>query len=215
MIEDINYNTLQEEWSKELDFNDLYKEKPGDIIYTLDVIYREEKAFVGCDILSYPDNIIATEQYVLEVKGKYTPGYFSFYEGPILLDAIALAKEQFPKPQLVIVDGHGLAHPRKFGLACYVGLKLNLPTIGFAKKSLLPYSGFLGENKGSLLPIKLVKEKVGTVLRTQTGVKPIFISVGNKIDLKTSIKIAKELTGNYRIPENIRRADQMSRKVLS
>lgn len=206
------YNALQSALAKQLDFSpaSLYKPKRDDTIVTIDVLYENENAHVGIDITAWPHQHLKTLTYQTKVSGQYISGYFSFYEGPVIIETLNWLQDF--SPALIIVDGHGLAHPRKFGLACYVGVQTGLPVIGLAKKNLLHY------NAEGLSPKRYVehgfydgKEKIGVVIRLQENKAPVFISPGNKISLETSIQVIKQLTTSFKFPDNMRRADQASR----
>lgn len=210
-------NDQQESLKNLLDFSaaNLYAPESGDLILTLDVFYKNEKAYVGIDITRYPNTPVHTEQYITTVTGTYTPGYFSFYEGPVLLDAIRYLSGKQIKPDLVIVDGHGLAHPRQFGLACYIGVHTGLPVIGIAKESLLPFDkGMLGNEKYALQYLIVNEAIAGAAIRLQELINPVFISAGNRILLDTAIAVIKTLTSVYKNPDNMRRADAASRTLL-
>jgi deoxyribonuclease V len=200
----------------QLDFSEAnsYTPKPGDRIYTIDVRYLDNgQAQVGVDIVLYPDEVLPAEiVYVPATGNPYVPGYFSFYEGPVVLAALQKLAEKYAAPDLVIVDGHGLAHRRKFGLACYIGAKTGLPTIGIAKKSLLPFSrNVLGNERFASHAFVLDNETVGVAIRLQEGINPVFVSAGNRISLEAAIDVIKGFTQKYRLPENLRRADAASR----
>jgi deoxyribonuclease V len=207
-------NALQEKLALQLDFSpaSLYSPKRGDIIITIDVLYHENIATAGIDITAWPHSPIKTLTHRLPVSGQYIPGYFSFYEGPVIVETLDWLKRQQIIPQLVIVDGHGLAHPRKFGLACYIGVQMDLPVIGIAKKNLLPYNA-KGMNGKKYVQEGFYdgKQKIGVAMRLQEDKAPVFISAGNKISLETSISVIRHLTTSYKFPDNIRRADQASR----
>jgi deoxyribonuclease V len=210
-------NDQQESLKNLLDFSavNLYAPKPGDLILTLDVLYKNEKAFVGIDITRFPNTPVHTEQYITTVNGTYTPGYFSFYEGPVLLDAIQYLAGKQITPDMVIVDGHGLAHPRQFGLACYIGVHTGLPVIGIAKESLLPFDkNTLGNEKYALHYFAMNQETVGAAIRLQENINPVFISPGNRITPDTAIAVIKTLSSAYKNPDNMRRADAASRIVV-
>lgn len=208
------YNALQETLARQLDFSpaSLYKPKRDDVIVTIDVLYTDKNANVGIDITAYPHQPVQTLSYQANVSGQYIPGYFSFYEGPVIIETIAWLLQQNISPALLIVDGHGLAHPRRFGLACYVGVKTGLPAIGIAKKNLLPYNAEgLNKKKHVQHGFYHEKEKIGVAIRLQEDKAPVFISPGNKISLETAIAVIKQLTTTFKFPDNIRRADQASR----
>jgi deoxyribonuclease V len=133
----------------------------------------------------------------------YIPGLLSFRESPAVLDAFAQVKS---KPDAVMLDGQGYAHPRRFGLACHIGLCLDLPCIGCAKSVLV---GTYREPKlraGSLAPLMDRDEVVGQVVRTKTGVKPVYVTVGHKIDLASAVRVVLQTCRGYRIPEPTRQA---------
>lgn len=206
----------QDALRRQLDFStaDSYVPKTGDRIYTIDVRYLENgQAQVGIDVVLYPDEVLPAEIVFVPATGNpYVPGYFSFYEGPVVLAALQQLAGKYPAPDLVIVDGHGLAHPRKFGLACYVGAKTGLPMIGIAKKNLLPFDrNALPKGRYATYPFIVDGETTGVAIRLQEGINPVFISPGNRIDLDTAIGIIQTFTKSYRLPENLRRADQASR----
>lgn len=207
----------QDALRRQLDFStaNSYVPKAGDRIYTIDVRYLENRqAQVGVDIVRYPDEVLPAEVVFVPATGNpYVPGYFSFYEGPVVLAALQQLAEKYPEPDLVIVDGHGLAHPRRFGLACYVGAKTGLPVIGIAKKNLLPFDrSTLPQERGATQPFIIDGETTGIAIRLQEGINPVFISPGNRVALETAVAVIRTFTKSYRLPENLRRADQASRR---
>ncbi|NJN78379.1 MAG: endonuclease V [Saprospiraceae bacterium] len=120
----------------------------------MDIQYEQNIGYVAIDILKYPDTLMGIYTHKTSVTNDYEPGFFSFREGPPLLDAInSITKTYDILPNLLIIDGHGIAHPRKFGVASYLGVYTNLPSIGVAKNTLLKYEGELGNERGSILPI--------------------------------------------------------------
>ncbi len=187
--------------------------KSDDLIFTLDVQYQENIAFTALDICTLEGKQVGVFSQKFEPKIDYFPSFFGFREAPILIQMIEYVSEKYDfQPQLIITDGHGTAHPRRFGIACHVGVNLNVPTIGIAKKTLLKYQGDLSSERGSTLPIFLENQEVGKVLRSQNGINPIFVSSGHLVNLANAIKIALILTPNYRLPEPIRRADHEARQ---
>ena len=209
-------NALQQQLAEQLDFSpaSLYKPKRDDLIVTIDVLYSNDKAVAGIDITGWPHQHIKTLTYQAKVSGQYIPGYFSFYEGPVIIETLAWLKAQNIIPALLVVDGHGLAHPRYFGLACYVGVITSLPVIGIAKKNLLPYNAQgLGKKRYVEHGFYKQKEKIGVAIRLQEDKAPVFISPGNRISLETALAVIKQLTTDFKFPDNIRRADQASRST--
>lgn len=184
----------------------------GQNIMALDVQYHGDLAYVAATMQTWPEPEIKTWVGYSLVKLSYQAGLFCFREGPILYNFIQhLAQKAYPFPDWIVVDGHGIAHPRRFGVASFVGLALNLPTIGCAKRSLLSFSGSPDKKQGSTLDILLKKETVGYALRTQEDVKPIFVSPGHLIDLESSKDTILSLGGEFRIPDLLRLADQAAR----
>jgi len=206
----------QAQLKQQLNFVDSnYIPAVGDRIYTIDVRYLDEQhAQVGIDVVIYPDQVLPAEIVYVPATGiTYIPGYFSFYEGPVILAALEQLAEKHPSPNLIIVDGHGLAHPRSFGLACYVGALTGLPTIGIAKKNLLPFDrSTLAKEQYAQSVFHIGEQPVGVAIRLQTAINPVFISPGNRISLETAVTLIQEFTSTYKLPDNLRRADQASRK---
>ncbi|WIM97373.1 deoxyribonuclease V [Actinoplanes oblitus] len=149
------------------------------------------------------------------VRGKpafpYVPGLFAFREVPALLDALG---KLTVRPEVLICDGHGLAHPRRFGLAAHLGVLTGLPSFGVGKTRLVGEWAPVGETRGSRSALVDGGEPVGAVLRTQTGVKPVFVSVGHRIDLDTACALTLRLAPRYRLPETTRAADRVCRDLL-
>jgi deoxyribonuclease V len=160
-------------------------------------------------MLSYPALEIV-EQHVFEepVRMPYIPGLLSFREIPCILGAFNLLKQQ---PELVMVDGQGIAHPRRLGIASHLGLWLDLPTIGCAKSILTGHHGPLSEEVGSWVPLEADREVIGAVLRTRARVKPMIISLGHRISLETSLRYVLACARGYRLPEPTRLADKLSK----
>jgi deoxyribonuclease V len=138
----------------------------------------------------------------------YIPGLFSFREAPILIKTFRKLKI---KPDVMIFDGQGIAHPRGFGLACHLGLWLDLPSIGCAKTHLTGEFTSPGLSRGSFELIRQEGKKMGAVLRTKDNVRPLFISPGHRIDIKTSIQLILATYKGFRIPEPLRGADHLTR----
>lgn len=136
----------------------------------------------------------------------YVPGLLSFREGPAVL--AALRKLRTP-PDVLMYDGHGLAHPRRFGIACHVGVILDRPTIGCAKSRLIGTHREPGSRRGAAAPLIDDGEVIGSVLRTQDGINPVFVSVGHRIDLHAAQHIVLACAIRYRLPEPTRLADQL------
>ena len=149
---------------------------------------------------------------VVEVKSveakpgfPYVPGLLSFREAPLVLGAL---ERLTTTPDFLLADGQGLAHPRRFGLACHLGLLADLPAIGCAKSILLGRHGPLARERGSWAPLEDKGEVVGAALRTRDGVSPIYVSIGHKVDLPSALRWAMACGAGYRMPEPTRLAHQ-------
>ena len=152
----------------------------------------------------------AASSAACSVTFPYVPGLLSFRELPALAAAWrSLGRE----PDAVIFDGHGLAHPRRFGLACHGGLLVDLPAVGCAKSLLVGEHEPPGREKGSRSDVVHEKEVVGRAVRTRTGVRPVFVSVGHRIDLDTAVELVLSVSPRYRIPEPVRRADALAGRL--
>ncbi|MBD2770602.1 deoxyribonuclease V [Iningainema tapete] len=159
-------------------------------------------------VLSFPDlQIQETTLARRPTTFPYIPGFLSFREIPAVLDA--LEKIQLT-PDIILCDGQGIAHPRRFGIACHLGVLVDIPTIGVAKSLLVGKHDDLAETRGSWQPLIHKGETVGAVLRTRTGVKPVYISSGHRISLPTAIDYVMRCTPKYRLPETTRIADRLA-----
>ena len=144
----------------------------------------------------------------------YVPGLLSFREVPAILAALAALSQ---RPDLLLCDGQGLAHPRRFGLACHLGLLADLPAIGVAKSRLIGAHAEPGPAKGDWVPLMAPgktggrAERIGAVLRSRAGVKPLYVSIGHRVSLRTALAFTLRGTTRYRLPEAIRRADKLSK----
>jgi deoxyribonuclease V len=141
----------------------------------------------------------------------YLPGLFSFRELPSILKAFK--RLSFP-PDLVVCDGHGIAHPRRFGLASHLGVLLDVPTIGCGKTLLIGEAEEPGNHRGAWSPLIDQGEVIGCVLRTQNHVKPVYVSIGHRISLPTAREWILKLSPRFRLPETTRLADRIVRRAL-
>lgn len=172
---------------------------------------EHEMARAAVVLLSYPDmEIVERHVYEEPIRMPYVPGLLSFREAPAVLGAF----RQLRQPaDLVMVDGQGIAHPRRIGIASHLGLWLNIPTIGCGKSILVGHykKDELGEEAGSWVPLKDKGEVIGAVVRTRTRVNPMIISPGHLISLETSIRYVLACGKGYRLPEPTRQADKLSK----
>ena len=164
------------------------------------------RAFAGVVVMSFPDlKIIEEFGVVSELTFPYIPGLLAFREAPALLKAFDRIRHE---PDLLMIDGQGIAHPRGCGIACHIGLWLDKPTIGCAKSRLFGKYRQPPLNKGNWTPLTGHHDQViGVVVRTKDKTNPIFVSVGHKIDLPSAIRYVLACSKGYRIPEPTRQAD--------
>lgn len=207
--------TLQETLRQQVILTD---ELPAAIklIAGVDVEYDKETDMIAgaIAILDYETlEVKAVATHCMHVTFPYIPGLFSFREMPVLLEAW---NKLTIHPDLIVCDGQGLAHPRRFGLACHLGIELNIPTLGCGKKRFFGQYDNLGEERGSIAPLLAEDDgqHVGNALRTQTGINPVFVSTGHKISVKTATDIVLRLTTEYRLPETTRKADHFGLEAM-
>jgi deoxyribonuclease V len=151
------------------------------------------------------DEVVA----VLPARFPYVTGLLAFREGPVILEALRRLKIS---PDVLMFDGQGIAHPRRFGLASHIGLLTDTPAIGCAKTPLIGEYLEPQRAKGSTANLTDAGETIGAVIRTRAGVKPVFVSIGHRMDLDSCIRIVLKSCRGYRLPEPLRRADHLSRK---
>jgi deoxyribonuclease V len=141
----------------------------------------------------------------------YIAGLLAFREIPLLLEALAGLAHP---PDAVICDGYGVAHPRRFGLACHLGVLLDVPAFGVAKTAFVGSGPEPGPRRGDWAELSDGGEVVGRAVRTRDAVKPVFVSAGHRIGLADATDLAVRLSGRYRIPEPTRQADILSRQAM-
>ena len=168
-------------------------------------------AFAAVVVYRFPE-LVEVERRSAErnLRFPYVPGLLSFRESPVLLAAFRKVRTE---PDVILVDGHGLAHPRRFGIACHLGLLLDKPAIGCAKSLLVGEHGEPGWPSGSTAPLTHQGERLGEVLRTRDGVRPIYVTQGHRISLETAVEIVKRCGDGTRIPKPTREADRYSRQL--
>ncbi len=180
------------------------------IIAGADSIFTKNHTISVVVVLRYPSmQVVEEAHHMAKTVFPYVPGYLSFREGPTLVSAIRKLKHP---PDVILFDGQGIAHPKGLGIATHLGVLLGIPSIGCAKSRLVGSYEMPDENRGSWSPLIFEGKTVGAVLRTRTGVKPVFVSPGHLITLKEAIEIVLKCS-RYRIPEPIRLADRLTRKL--
>ncbi len=137
----------------------------------------------------------------------YVPGLLSFREVPAVLEALERLSQP---PDMLLCDGQGYAHPRRFGFACHLGLWTDLPSVGVAKSRLVGEHGDVPEERGQWCPLTHEDEVIGAVLRTRQGVKPVYVSIGHRISLQSAVDVVMRCTPRYRLPETTRQADRLA-----
>ncbi|KAB2341791.1 deoxyribonuclease V [Actinomadura rudentiformis] len=205
---------LQDRLRPSLELGDPGPQRPATIA-GLDVSYADDGGRLAAAVVVLDGVTLETveEAVVTGVAAfPYVPGLFAFRELPTLL---VVLRRLDTTPDLLVCDGAGLAHPRRFGLACHLGVLTGLPTMGVAKTRLFGKHDEPGSRRGATADLlDDGGEVVGRVLRTQDGVKPVYVSVGHRIDLDTACRHTLTLSPEFRLPETTRRADRLSRAAL-
>lgn len=166
---------------------------PASMVYASAVILKKD------DLLIEEKAAVAQQQLF-----PYTTGFLSFREIPALVAAL---KELKKLPEVILVDGHGISHPRGLGIASHLGVLLDIPTIGVAKSILVGHpAGSLGEAKGETIPLVWKGKEIAACVRTKARCNPIIVSVGHRISLKSAIEIVLQCCSRYRLPEPTRQA---------
>lgn len=179
-----------------------------ELIAGADISYNKFSStiYAGVVVFCLSDETVVERQGMIgEATFPYVPGLLSFREVPILLEVFARLKTD---PDLIIMDGQGYAHPRRFGLACHAGLWLNRPCLGCAKSRLIGEHREPGHRAGSAVRLLDAGEVIGKVVRTRDGVNPVYVSVGHKIDLESAVRLVLRACRGYRLPEPTRLAHQ-------
>ncbi|MGN9785258.1 endonuclease V [Nonomuraea sp. ZG12] len=176
----------------------------------LDVHYHGVDALSAAVVVLDAGTLAVVEQVVVHGKAAfpYRPGLFAFRELPALVEAL---ERLTVTPDLLVCDGYGLAHPRRFGLACHLGLLTGLPSLGVAKTPFVGTHTTPDRERGSWTPIVLDDTTVGRALRTQRAIKPVYVSQGHRITLDTATDQVLRLAPRFRLPDPIRAADHLAR----
>ena len=147
-----------------------------------------------------------------ELRFPYVPGLLAFREMPLLLEAFGKLRQ---RPDLILADAHGWAHPRRAGMACHLGLVLDVPTIGCAKSVLIGKYQMPPIARGATTPLCAGEEEIGRAVRTRSGVRPVFVSCGHRVSLPTAVRLVLECCDGYRIPKPLREADRWVKQLRS
>jgi len=174
----------------------------------VDISTKSGRAHAAIAVLSFPElQALEAAEADLPLSFPYVPGLLAFREGPAILAALAGLHVE---PDLFVFDGHGLAHPRRLGIACHMGVILDRPSIGCAKSLLCGQHGPVGPHVGDHSDIRDQGQVIGAALRTREGVQPVYISVGHRVDLATAISYAQRCCQGYRLPEPTRWAHRVA-----
>ena len=176
----------------------------------LDVGFEHDNtvARAAVAVLSFPDLRMADQAVARRpVRFPYISGFLSFREVPVLLDALEKLGQQ---PDLLLCDGQGIAHPRRFGLACHLGIQTGIPSIGVAKSLLIGTHAPLPKKRGAWQPLMDKNEVVGAALRTREGVAPVYVSTGHRVSLESAIQFVLTCAPKYRLPETTRAAHRLA-----
>ena len=169
------------------------------------------RAIAAVVVYKYPEMEELERAYaVVRLHFPYVPGFLSFREIPALLAALQKLRSA---PDLLFCDGQGYAHPRRMGLATHLGIVLDLPTIGCAKSILIGTHGTLREEQGAWAAMMDGEQTIGAALRTRAGVKPMYVSPGNKVSLPTALRLTLSVSDGKRIPRPTRDADHYVSEV--
>lgn len=182
-----------------------------DVVATVagvDVGFHGEVARAAVVVLSFPElEVVDYALAEVPVTFPYVPGLLAFREGPSVLAAL---EKLTTWPDLLIFDAQGLAHPRRLGLASHLGVVLDWPSIGCAKSRLVGIHDEPGEEVGEWVPLFDEGQTIGAVVRTRKGVKPLFVSIGHRVDLPMAIEFVLRCTQGYRLPETTRNAHKVA-----
>lgn len=188
------------------------EDRLGEVQYVagVDVGFEDNYAIsrAAVAVLSFPDLQLVEHAIARRpTTFPYIPGFLSFREIPVVIDALEQVRTT---PDLILCDGQGIAHPRRFGIACHLGVLADMPTIGVAKSLLVGKHEELPEEKGSWQPLHYRGNIVGAILRSRTGVRPLYVSPGHRISLPTAIDYTLRCITKYRLPETTRWADKLA-----
>lgn len=186
------------------------EEEPS-FVAGIDASFSGDRIISVACLFDFPALSFVEESVAIRpIRFPYIPGYLSFREGPAVIDALnGLAK----KPDLLIFDGQGIAHPRGVGIAAFMGALLDMPSIGCAKTRLVGEYTEPGPKKGDWTELTHKGATVGAVLRTQDNVKPVFVSPGHRVDMNDSIRLVLACVRKYRLTEPVRCADSLTKRL--
>jgi deoxyribonuclease V len=172
---------------------------------------KDNSVFAAVVVMRFPELVTVDRARAQTMANfPYQPSYFAFREGPVLIKAM---QRLTVSPDVIMFDAHGIAHEKGIGMASHLGLMLDVASIGCAKKSLIGDYDEPANEMNATSPLNLKGRQVGTIIRTRVDVKPLFVSIGHKIDLETALELVIAATRGYRLPEPMRVAHILSNKM--
>lgn len=185
--------------------------RPVETVAGIDVSIRGDLAQAAVAVVKLPElEVVDRAIWRCDVPFPYVPGLLSFREMPAILPALEQLRI---RPDVLMTDSQGRAHPRRFGLACHLGVLLDWPALGVAKSLLTGRFGDLGSKKGDVAPLRHRNEVVGVALRTRDRTNPVYVSVGHAMTLDAAVALTLACTSRYKIPEPTRQAHHLSRET--
>ncbi len=187
------------------------KKKNIRLVAGADAAFLDDKVLAVACLFTYPElELIDTQTALMELTFPYVPGLLSFREGPAVICAVRKLRE---RPDVLMLDGQGIAHPQMIGIASHVGVLLDMPTVGCAKSRLVGKYREPGLKRGSASPLYFEGRRVGTVIRSKDGVRPLFVSPGHLVDFRDAEELVLSCSKGYRLPEPTRAADLETKRL--
>ena len=182
-------------------------EPPPRLVAGVDCAFSTDKQTIFASAVVYDrktQRVIETAHATQPAEFPYIPGFLSFREGPVIQQAVRALKHEFGA---ILFDGQGYAHPRRCGIASQLAIEMDRPGVGVGKSRLIGTFGKLALKAGATAPLMDDDEQIGVVLRTQRDIRPVFVSVGHRVDLASAVKLVVACCTRYRLPEPTRQAD--------
>ena len=175
-----------------------------------DAAYAQDTIYAAIVVMTFPGlDVVEKTCTVKEIPFPYIPGLLSFREGPAIAEAFY---HLTTVPDLILINGHGYAHPKRIGIASHVGVVLDVPSIGVAQRLLTGNAAMPGAGRGSTEPVLDHNETIGMAVRTVADAKPVFVSAGHRVDLAQAVDLALKTTITHRLTEPVWHADRLSRQ---